>query len=293
MGHGSPAVNAKDANNPQAWVVEPSMRKRWACITVGGGALALAGWATLWNFRTPLPTVRFADGRTTRVLKVSFGTNHVFSTEPVWKQASRRILPERWEGWLGSTRIVKRRTEFDSIAIFFEPVPPPPGNRSWTITVETLFSDGTKFRGTRWGPSSGYPLVLQNYARGDKEIIIRLCDGDHAIRIKVPNPHPVPKAVWQGRSLAQTNCVGGRQVILKGYRGAAQPYLVGRAPNGTPIGWMQWRTTWFDPWGNWNVSVFPGEAKEKVFKLLAEGTEYISAGFVETPGQGQYQILSP
>jgi hypothetical protein len=62
---------------------------------------------------------------------------------------------------------------------------------------------------------------------------------------------------------------------------------------------MQWRTTLFDPWGNWSRQErerrppCPGARTERVFRLLAEGSEYISAGFVEPPANEQYQMLRP
>ena len=194
-------TSQSNANN-RAWrrVQEP-MGKPWAWMSIGGGGLLLAGLLTLWNLRTPLPAVRFADGRTTRVRQVSFGTNHVFSAEPIWKQAARRVLPNGWQAWLGPTRIYNRRTDHDCLAVYFEPLPRPLLDPKWRVPVEILFPDGTKHpteRAIQWTPSSEW-LILQNYPRGEKEITVRLWDGDHAIRIKVPNPHPVPRAAWRGR----------------------------------------------------------------------------------------------
>src|SRR5882724_1791461 len=45
--------------------------------------------------------VALSATRELRVLKISYGTNHLFSAEPPWKQCLRAVLPTRWQQPLG------------------------------------------------------------------------------------------------------------------------------------------------------------------------------------------------
>jgi hypothetical protein len=271
--------------------------RRIAALMVAG--IACAGVVGFSISRPSLPKVRFPDGSSSQILKVSFGTNHVFSPESLWKKTLRRVLPDAVERVLGPGKVYQRTTPYNSLAIYMGPLRSSGGNRWLSMDVETIFPDGTVSR-ERWNPSSYYPIVFANYARGEKEILVRL----GGVEMKVPNPRQAKKAFWVPRALPQTNNAGGNQVVLKRWRflrgvqnGELQ--LEGRSTTPGPVGWMQWRTTLFDPWGNWTRGEWerrpacPGAREERAFRLIAEGTEYISGGFVEAPVDHQYQLLRP
>lgn len=251
----------------------------------------------IWSRSNSLPPVRFADGRTTRILKISLGTNHVFCAEPSWKQMLRRVLPVAWQKPLGRPKEYNRKTLHDSLALYLEPLTPPNGMERWNVQIETLFPDGTAYPvdwQSAWNPASHYPIVLQSYPRGEKEVVVRLLEAGRTVNIKIPNPRPTRRAVWNATALPQTNNVAGTDVVMTGWR-HSESVLSVRSNGSRAVGWMQWRTTLFDSWGNWEEGSprrFPGAKSESIFKVVAVGLEYISAGFVERPALGEYQILS-
>lgn len=267
---------------------------RWTWI-FGGGGMILAAILVLRT--APLPTVRFTDGRSVRVLKVSFGTNHVFSVEPLWKKSLRRMLPQPLEQYLGPARQYKTATEYDSLAIFLDPLPNGRGSRP----VHALFPDGT-FSPASWNLSQQWPIIFSNYPREEKEVTVRLSDGDASAQVKVPNPRRARKKSWIPRTLPQTNSITGTEVILTNCRFVDEYvylFLNGQSAGEEPVGWMQWQTAIFDSVGNYYSEIrhrrprVPGAKTEREFRLEAVGLEYISAGFVSAPANGQYQLLAP
>jgi len=276
------------------------MRSRWFWVAAVG-VIAVGGLFWGWASIEPLPSIKFADGRSSRVLKVSYGTNHVFSPDPLWKKSLHKVLPQMLGKYLGKFQEYRRATPYDSLAIYLEPLASPKVLVRWrAMTVEAVFPDGTT-SATTWNPGSYYPIILGNYPREQKEVLLRFWDAPKSIDMKVPNPHRGQKASWTARPLPQTSEVAGTKVVMKGWKHHArsEPILIERFPGGRAVGWMQWRTRLFDPWGNWNQhesahpSHYPGTKSETMFKLVAEGTEYISAGFVERPGRDQHEILVP
>jgi hypothetical protein len=270
-------------------------------------AVAL-GVLAFWLFSAPTPpTVRFADGRSRRVLKVSFGTNHIFSPEPLWKKSVRLVLPQALEKPLGPLQQYKATTYYESVAIFLEPLAIRQGSMlgdAAGMRVEALFPDGTASPATWWDSPSQKPTVFGNYPRGEKELVVRFWDGDQPVRLKVSNLKPGTRASWTPQALPQTNYVPGTAVILKSChflpdQFCADVALQGRSLTDKSVGWMQWHTALFDPWGNWYFDNYrqkpnlPGAKAERDFKLRAAGLEYISAGFVNPPVAGRYQLLVP
>lgn len=79
-------------------------------------ALAIRGW----NSR--LPVIHLSDGRTVRILKVSVGTNHVLSAEPLWKRGVRSVLPQMLEKPLGPAREHRKSSRYDTLVVFMEPL---------------------------------------------------------------------------------------------------------------------------------------------------------------------------
>src|SRR5688572_10922390 len=209
------------------------MAKRWAWGVLAAGVAATA--AVLALKTAPLPTVRFTDGRSVRVLKVSFGTNHVFSAEPLWKKSLRGVLPQPLEQYLGPARQYKTATEYDSLAIFLDPLPNGRGSRP----VHALFPDGT-FSPAYWNLSQQWPIIFNNYPREEKEVTVHLSDGDASAQVKVPNPRRAPRKSWTPRTLPQTNSIAGTEVILTNYRfvdNYVYLFLNAQSAGEEPVGW--------------------------------------------------------
>src|ERR1043165_7995152 len=85
--------------------------------------LALPGIAAVvfWCLCSSAPQkVSLAGGLEMRILKVSLGTNHVLSFEPLWKQLLRRALPESLQKPLGPFQGEHRRTRGESLVVWVD-----------------------------------------------------------------------------------------------------------------------------------------------------------------------------
>jgi len=266
------------------------MPKHWRWIVVGSGILA-AGALAISLSSTALPTVRFADGASTRIIKVVVGTNHVFAPEPFWKEACRRVLPKSLGSRFGSVRQFYPCLLYDSLAIHLEPLPFKNSNRRSAMSVEVIFPDGTTSQ-SFWGPQV-HPLFFSDYPREQKRIHLRFNDGNHPVDVTVPNPRPTRRDSWSAKPVPVTNYVPGTEVVLQYLRYPTHSSVIrSRSTVGGDVGSMQWRMCLFDQFGNWDPArPFPGAKREREFKLLAEGTEVLPVGFVEAPTNQQYQVL--
>ena len=273
------------------------MPKRWGWMVCGFGAVG-AGLGALWFGSKPLPTVRFWDGTISRVVKVSYGTNHVFIAEPLWKQALRKVLPQRLEKPLGSVKRYARSTQYDSLAIFLDPAPPH------SMGAQILFQDGSPGRSVFHERIQVPVLVFTSYPRDQRELLLRFSDlRAQRADVRIPNPHPVSRAAWPAGRLSKTNRTQGTQIVFDAPRfwnewRLRNDFLSARSSDGNPTGWTRWRTTVFDQLGNWYAGDYnakplvPGSKHETRFRLLAEGQEYISAGFVTVPTNEQHCALT-
>jgi hypothetical protein len=266
------------------------MRKRW--VWVFFGAAVIAGAFALLAASKSLPTIRFSDGTSTRILKVEVSTNHVFAPEPFWQTSCRRFLPQTFGKYFGQARHYTC-VLYDTLAIHLEPLLFRNGTRRSNMRVEMIFPDGTTSY-SYWGNGPHvYPLVFRNYPRDQKQLHLRFCDGNQPIDVMVSNPRPIQRASWSARSLPQTNAIPGTEVVLQYLRHPAHSSILAtRSRIGGSVGWMQWRMCLFDPLGNWEpTDPFPGAKNERFFKLVAEGSEYISGGSFPVPVSQQYQVI--
>src|SRR5687767_14637951 len=95
------------------------MRARTLWISAGT-ALGIAGFAILFATRERLPRAHITPARELRLVNVSLGTNHFFSTEPRWKQVARRLTPKKWSAWFGPIRSGSYTTPFDSLVLYLQ-----------------------------------------------------------------------------------------------------------------------------------------------------------------------------
>ena len=274
--------------------------KRWGWMVAGGaaGCGAVIGWHSMRS--EPLPIVQLAEGTTSRVLKVSYGTNHVFVAEPFWKQALRKALPQRMQTPLGPAKRYESSTPYDSLAVFVKT--DPIGARM--IEVQTVFPDGTTFDAgwlPSWTPITCF--VFRSYAREEKEVRLQFVENKRgSVEVSVPNPRRARRASWTGKPLPLTNYSSGAEIVFgywwsQGTYDAFNLMFRARPLNGPRVGNMHWRTTLFDPWGNWADEdtgvqrALPGAKSNKEFRVLAKGHEDISAEAVTIPTNQQYFVL--
>jgi hypothetical protein len=86
----------------------------WAAVFIlAAGAL---GW---WIHSHKQDVTRLADGRSVRVLAVTYGTNHLFETGPVWARLAHRLGAINWARRLGYQRYAApTRTSLPSLMVW-------------------------------------------------------------------------------------------------------------------------------------------------------------------------------
>ncbi|HKS36483.1 MAG TPA: hypothetical protein VJW76_04785 [Verrucomicrobiae bacterium] len=278
-------------------------------ILAGAGVMA-------WRNRASPARVPLGDGSELRVLKVSLGTNHVFSTEPIWKQCLRRVLPRALQGPLGSFQGQRFLTRYDSLVVWVDRFKASSGEvgAGSFEQPEALFAHGSVVKGRVQRLQTGAAcLEFPSFARDARRVPLRVHDGSNVVAFAVDNPRPIQAARWTARPVPQTNQSLGAEIVLRNLRLESrqdaggtffQSHLYARGLGEARAGWMAWRLTAFDPLGNWTESNWtysgsrlsgvlllpPGDS---TWKLLVEAQEYISAGFVSLPIPSTCRVLAP
>jgi len=284
-------------------------RSLWGFVVVP--AILIIAGAMAWRSttspaRVPIP---MSDGAELRVLKVSLGTNHVLSYENIWKRNLRRVLPRAWQAHLGPFQGEHYRTRHDSLVVWVvEAV--RSGGRDGLGTFDdpgAVFADGTVAKGQIRRARGGIVgLQFDCFRRDSREITLQVRKGG-MVRFVVINPQLARAANWIAEPLPQTNQSSRTEVVLRQLRqrsriGEIEALVRGRALGDGKTGWMAWRVTAIDSWGNWaegrwayhrlpSVPLLP--LPDSTWKLIVEGQEYLSAGHVPHPTNGMCLILSP
>jgi hypothetical protein len=278
------------------------MRRRIFLITIVLIVLFIAG-AILWLESRPIASVRLIPDREWRVLKVSFGTNHSFTTESFWKRSLRSILPESLQKPLGAWQGTRFETSHDALVVWIGEFHARTGQpqKIFVSTPETVLPDG--FRAGAYKHAAGNLMALEFrwFDREAKQITFRVHDGSIPITFTIDNPHPTRRAVWKPMLLPQTNRVRGTDIVLRDLklvRGADYEAAVfARALPDGGASWMEWRLTAFDPSGNWvegaralNWNTRPRIAflptQSTIWKFVVDGSEYIPTAVVSMPTNG-------
>jgi hypothetical protein len=276
-------------------------------LVTAGGILAL---------RTErLPSIQLADGSVLSVVAVEVGTNSVYPLEPRWRHYLRRVCPNQWEvALLGKTpNAPVIRTRHDSLLLWIRQRGAdgkPTTDRQW-VRVLIRPSEGNEDDAipAAFGSSLGVAcLEFRTYPRDAKRVPLKLWNGANDVPIEVINPRPVSAARWQAGPLPQTNRFLGSDIILRPLRmyGVHGPTYVDarfsvRSGGAEQAGWMEWYVTVMDPWGNWSEAGWPLKSprpllkisglRGEVWRIQADGVEYLSAGFVPPLTNGSAVVI--
>lgn len=275
---------------------------------VAAGIIVTVVAATLWTKRPAFPRVPLGGDRELRVLKVSFGTNHVFSTESFWKQYLRRVLPQAWHKPLGPFPGHRLQTRCESLVVWVGVFDQSSGAQTAALFDKTdaNVANGSTFPGRlQAGPGGLMALEFPWYARDQPKVRLQVWQSARLAAFTIENPSPARPAVWQARPVPQTNRLGQTEIVLRELRlrdtsSPAEKRLavrVGvRGLGESPAGWMSWPLNVFDRWGNWGEgywlhntgvpSVALPSSLDSNLRLLLEGQEYVSAGIVPSPTNG-------
>jgi hypothetical protein len=270
------------------------------------GVLALVGAVGFVGLRTErLPSIQLADGSVLSVVAVEVGTNSVYPLEPRWRRYLRRVCPNQWEvRLLGRPPIApimgsRRDSLFVWLKHFGTDGKPSVAREKWAQLLSSLV-EGKPDEGvpSLFNTSLGVAcLEFRTYARNAKRVPLKAWNGTNVVPIEVTNPRPTSPARWRAGPLPQTNCVAGSDIILEplqmyGPRGPdyIDPRLSVRSRGAERAGWMEWHVTAMDPWGNWTEAGWPARTERPllktdglhgdVWRIQANGVEYLSAGFV-------------
>ena len=229
-----------------------------------------------------------------RVLAVCVGERRHLS-ENRWRRLARTIL-ERFDPVHGSgnSRLFLSVSEYDRSKQLF--VLPKFANPTVRLP------DGRMAAGRLMRLSNNIvQLEFPVFPRADREIAIELLRGREKVQFSINNPKPVRPAVWTAAPLPQTNESLHTRLILEKSGSSASPLRLkiqglGRAQ----AQWTHWRAQLFDELGNWvemdlaGMHVRPPLAPMTgdCLKLIARGTEYISAGMLALPKPGETRELS-
>ncbi len=275
-------------------------RFRWVCVVLGIFlvAAAVVSWPSFPPERIPL-----SDGKELRILKVNLGTNHVFSLEPSWKRGLRAILPEKWQQLLGTFQGQRFQTRHDSLVIWCQVWEPASGRifNSWIAKLSAVLA------GNQTAPEVNHrvrgdivAVEFRCFARDVKYPSFQALRGTNIIQFSVRNPRPARAERWTAKPLPQTNRLVHTDIVLVQQprsdfgRPVGSLRLRVRDAGGGPAGWMDWRATAIDALGNWSNVARGGYplaissdhltlSRAHPWKLLVEGHEFLSAGFVSHP----------
>lgn len=260
-------------------------------MALGIAVLAIA--AFLYSRRGALKPVPLPPNSELRILAVCVGERHHLS-ENRWRRLARAIR-EQFDPVhpSGNSRLFLSVTVYDRSKQLF--VPPQFANPMVRLP------DGRMAAGKLRSFSNNIVQIdFPIFPRADREIAIELLREREKVQFTIYNPKRVRPADWSAAPLPQTNeFFQSRQILEKS------------GPNSTPLRlkiqglgranpeWVHWRAQLFDELGNWVEMDMAGTRLRppaapltgNCLKLIACGTEYISAGMMTLPKPGECKDL--
>ena len=269
-------------------------------VAILGFALFLGG-LIIFGQRTELPSIRLDDGAELKVLKISVGSKSYEPWLALPKALAGHFIPTRWKGTLGIKHETARTLKVDLAKV--DPVNElylRPDFRAITIR----FPDGRfAHASVATTKSNTVHLLFPSFPRTEKELEIQLRASEQRVTFKIPNPHRTRPEPWTHSALPQTNRIGKTAVVLSEHAEDDDLFVL---LNSYGLGedkqkWMQWRLELHDPTGNWAPIDLRGKRigqpssplVGESLKLIAQGTEYISAGMVSLPEPQSARPLRP
>ena len=264
----------------------------------------------------PLPRIQMADGSVLTVVKVEVGTNSLFPFEREWRRYLRRFVPDRWEkGLLGTAPQAQvMRTRQDSLLVWVRhhgtDGKPTTDRRAWAgmVVRSAEGSEDSAIPAVFGSLSDACCLEFRTYRRDAARLSLKIWNGTNDVVVDVPNPRPASAARWRAGSIPQTNRFPESDIILHPLTFYAayspnvfNPRLSVKSRGSEPAGWMEWHMTVTDAWGNWaeggwsSKSPRPqlkcGRLGGSIWRLRADGVEYLSAGFVTPLTNGTTVVI--
>jgi hypothetical protein len=268
-----------------------------AAALIASAALGMAGFGLLSPDRN-IPRVPLSPATELRVLDARVATFYSDRPEPHWKRVGR-FFRQHWQFEVGRepSSLWLSVGEFDTARQMFV---------SPTFADPRIdFGDGRKALGHLSHTESNLTRIeFPVYPRGDSDLFVEVQRGNEPVRFRIRNPERVRPTQWKPQALPQTNDLFQTRLVLEKNPagGPLHPlrikcYALGQ--DGTK--WMNWRAQLVDELGNWRpmemrgtqLSGFSASLSGDCLKVVAQGTEYISAGMVAVPAAGSMKALLP
>lgn len=273
--------------------------------------------AVIWVFSrsTPVPQIILANGTVLRVEALTFGTNHVFTTESEWKRKLRARLPQMLRGMLGPEGYRNEFNQSDEELVIWISQYNPVKDAYLMPTFdacEIIAENGQRFH--VWSSSSGDDhgfkekhFYTRQFPRRQKSFRLRFTDNGQPVELEVANPHVWTGTEWTARALPQTQTVSQVDFVLEkveiqlssdGDSWTTKTFAV-YAGDEDRTEWYQAQTTYLDVTGNSDHNTL--SIQEPVWKLRTkfhrtakaqfETNEIIPLMESALPASGEYQII--
>jgi hypothetical protein len=243
--------------------------------------------------------VPLSSGTELRVLDAQVRASFSDSGELDWKRRLRQFFLRRWISKAGPepSSLWLSVAEFDLAGGTF--VPPTFKNPA------IRFDDGRKTTGKLWHTESNICRIeFAVYPRADSELTVELQASNETVRFRLRNPERMRSARWKALAFPQTNDLFQTRWVLEKNRPGndlypfrVRSYALGQDSKK----WMTWRARFIDELGNWtDLETRGAEVRAPsvpmtgaCLKIMAHGTEYISAGMMAVPEPGMSKELIP
>lgn len=229
----------------------------------------LAG--AIWTARLRT-SIRLPNGSTVRLLGITTVTN-TFTTERAWHRGARRVLPDRFQGWIPKpTRSMCARGS-NSITCWFSidgKGPHPPSLDSvgvYAVTHEGQLLDGGGLSGNE--PS---PIVLERFPRRQRTFVLRFFGTNRIVlgEIRVSNPAYKRYSTWKPDPLPATRTNDGMEVTSVSTRRVVEEHAMAftnewfdfdtkiQSQGAVMLNWQVGPRILTDATGNWHGTFGPG-----------------------------------
>lgn len=273
--------------------------------------------AVIWVFSrsTPVPQIVLANGTVLRVEALTYGTNHVFTTESEWKRRIRALLPQKLRGLLGPEAYRNELNQAEEELVIWISQYDPIKDAYLMPTFdecEIIAENGQRFRigSSSSGSYSGFSekhFYTRLFPRRQKTFKLCFEENGHKLELDIANPFVWSGTEWTAKALPQTQTVNQVDFVLEkvdiqlssdGDSWTTTKFAV-YAGNEDRTKWYEARPIFGDVTGNWNYNTL--STSEPVWKVQTKfhrtaqavfsTNEIISLMETAIPTSGEYQII--
>ena len=154
-----------------------------------------------------------SDGTILRIEAATYGTNHVFSLDPI-REKVRSVMPKRFQVWLGKGVLSDRLETTPNCLVLwttrFDPASGtylrPPNERHYTADEHGCRFRSNFRRGTTVAGKGLTGVVFAAYPRSSTNFEYLICDSSENVvgKVNMPNPFQAKSKTWNAEKLPIT-----------------------------------------------------------------------------------------